>query len=68
MQTITRPTEADVLRAAAAALQEQERLYQAQRDLSERLRDIARQFDAVTGARATSADGLRRMCRMGGLL
>lgn len=68
MQTITRPTEADVLRAAAAALQEQERLYQAQRDLSERLRDITRQFDAVTGARATSVDGLRRMCRMGGLI
>jgi len=68
MTSTARPTEADVLRAAAQALEEQEALQQAQRALDDRLRSIARQFDAATGSRGTSTDGLRRMCRMGGLL
>jgi hypothetical protein len=68
ISTTVPPTEADVLRAAAQALEEQEALQQAQRALDDRLRSIARQFDAATGSRGTSTDGLRRMCRMGGLL
>ena len=68
MTSTARPTEADVLRSAAQALEEQTKLLDDLRILDDRLRSIARQFDDVTGARGTSTDGLRRMCRMGGLL
>jgi len=65
---IAKETEAAVLRAAARAIQRQEKLRRAQHALDAHLCTLSRQCDAIAGTRGTSPDGLRRVCLMGGLL
>ena len=60
--------EKDILQAAAAALQEQERLRVALRALDEHLRTLCRQFDAASGTRGIQPYHLRHACEARGML
>ena len=61
-------SEMDVLREAAEALQEHERLRQAMRASDDRLRLLCRQYEAATGYRMLTSTHLGHMCRARGLL
>ena len=61
-------SEMDVLREAAEALQEHERLRQAMRASDDRLRLLCRQYEAATGYRMLTPTHLGHMCRARGLL
>ena len=62
------PAEYGVLRQAAEALQDVDALRERVALADERVRDLCRLYDATTGARGTSPDGLRRACQLGGFL
>ena len=62
------PAEYGVLRQAAEALQGADALRERVALADERVRDLCRLYDATTGARGTSPDGLRRVCQIGGFL
>ena len=61
-------SEMDVLREAADALQEHERLRAAMRASDDRLRLLCRQYEAATGYRMLTPTHLGHMCRARGLL
>ena len=61
-------SEMDVLREAAEALQEHERLRQAMRASDDRLRLLCRQYEAATGYRMLTPTHLGHMCRARGLI
>lgn len=61
-------SEMDVLREAAEALQEHERLRMAMRASDDRLRLLCRQYEAATGYRMLTPTHLGHMCRARGLL
>ena len=61
-------SEMDVLREAAQALQEHERLRAAMRASDDRLRLLCRQYEAATGYRMLTPTHLGHMCRARGLL
>lgn len=61
-------SEMDVLREAADALQEHERLRLAMRASDDRLRLLCRQYEAATGYRMLTPTHLGHMCRARGLL
>lgn len=62
------PAEYGVLKQAAEALQDADALRERLTLADDRVRDLCRLYDATTGARGTSPDGLRRQCRLGGYL
>jgi len=68
----TRPiaalTDHDILRDAAEALREHERLRQAMRDSDNRLRALCRQYEAATGYRMLTPTHLGHICRARGLM
>lgn len=68
MATLAPSTECAVLKQAAKALQDADTLQERLTATQGRLRDLCRLYDDATGSRGTSPDGLRRACRMGGLL
>jgi hypothetical protein len=61
-------TELDVLREAAEAIQDQERLRLALRASDDRLRALCRAYDRVGRAWGMQPEHLRRECAMRGLL
>lgn len=61
-------TEMDVLREAAEALQEHERLRLAMRASDDRLRLLCRQYDAASGSRGFAPYHLTQACKARGLL
>ena len=61
-------TEADILRSAADALQEYERLRAALRDADTALRVLCRQYDKATGIWGAQPHHLRRACEARGLM
>lgn len=61
-------TEQDVLKEAAEALQEHERLRQAMRASDDRLRALCRQYDAASGYRGIAPHHLAQACKARGLL
>ena len=61
-------TEMDVLREAADALQEHERLRMAMRASDDRLRLLCRQYDAASGSRGFAPYHLTQACKARGLL
>lgn len=68
----TRPiavlTDHDILRDAAEALREHERLRQAMRDSDNRLRVLCRQYDLAAGTRGFAPHHLAQACKARGLL
>lgn len=61
-------TEADILRSAADALQEYERLRAALRDADTALRILCRQYDKAAGIWGAQPHHLRRACEARGLM
>lgn len=61
-------SEMDVLREAADALQEHERLRMAMRASDDRLRLLCRQYDAASGSRGFAPYHLTQACKARGLL
>ena len=61
-------SEMDVLREAAQALQEHDRLRAAMRASDDRLRLLCRQYEVATGYRMLTPTHLGHMCRARGLL
>ena len=61
-------TEADILRDAAQALQENERLRDALRANEQRLRTICRQYDKAAGTWGFQPHHLAQACRSRGML
>ena len=58
----------DILREAAEALQEHERLRASLRASDTRLRTLCRQYDAASGSRGLAPHHLAQACKARGLL